>query len=265
MSDHTALHILQQVYNNSLEEDASKVYNTIDSLKISLRRHQHAVIDRMCKYEEEFIEGKQINNSKLYCKYGILGDSVGVGKTFMVLGHIGLIKNNRNTIDFSNFNINSNKNLYSLEKQEVKDLSNVGCLIIVPHTLFRQWSDEITSKTNLKVALMKSKKNVWSDSFMKNVKEADIVLISNTLFKELYIRSNELKLHWNRIYIDEADTIELVSSILNTPLPTNFVWLISASFSNILFSHNYNIYIYISIYNTFKLKNVIHPEMEYFL
>jgi len=265
MSDHTALSILHQAFNNSLEEDDTKVYNTIDSLKISLRRHQHAVIDRMCTYEKEFIEGKQINNSKLYSKYGILGDSVGVGKTFMILGHIGLVKNNRNTVEFSQFNINSNKNMYSLEKQEIKDISNVGCLIVVPHTLFRQWSDEITSKTTLKVALMKTKKHVYCDSFVNNVNAADIVLISNTLFKELYIRSNELKLHWNRIYIDEADTIELISSTLNNSLPTNFVWLISASFSHLLFPHTYNIYIYNSVYTAFKLKNTIHPEMEHYL
>jgi hypothetical protein len=265
MSDQSALSILYQAFNNSLEDDDLKTYIPIDSLKVGLRRHQHAVIERMSEYENTSLNGKTIGNSKLYTKYGILGDSVGVGKTFMVLGHIGLIKADRNIIDFPNFNMYSNKNMYSLESNIVKDISNVGCLIIVPHTLFRQWSDEITTKTNLKVALMKTKKNVWSDKFMSEVKAADLVLISNTLFKELYVRSQELNLFWNRIYIDEADTVELTSSLLRNPLPTNFIWLITASFSHLLFPNHYHLYIYNATYNAFKLKHTIPTEMDSFL
>jgi hypothetical protein len=265
MTEISPLKILHQAFNNSLEDDDLKTYAPIDSLKVGLRRHQHAVIERMKEYEDSSLNGNKIKNSKLYCKYGILGDSVGVGKTFMVLGHIGLIKDNRNVINFPNFNINSNRNMYSLESTVINDISNVGCLIIVPHTLFRQWSDEITSKTKLKVALMKTRKNVWSDKFMSEVNKADLVLVSNTLFKELHLRSQELNLFWNRVYIDEADTIELTSSLLKNPLPTNFIWLITASFSHLLFPNHYHLYIYNSMYTAFKLKNKVHSEMDSFL
>ena len=265
MSDQLNLRILYQAFNNSLEDDDLKTYSPIDSLKVGLRRHQHAVIDRMKEYETTSLNGNKIKNSTLYCKYGILGDSVGVGKTFMVLGHIGLIKSDRSVIDFPNFNTYSNKNMYSLEKTILKDIVNVGCLVIVPHTLFRQWSDEITNKTKLKVALMKTKKNVWSDKFMGEVKAADLVLVSNTLFKELYARSQELNLFWNRIYIDEADTIELTSTLLKNPLPTNFIWLITASFSHLLFPNQYHLYIYNSTYTAFKEKNKVNSEMDSFL
>jgi hypothetical protein len=265
MGEYNALSVLHHTYSNSLEDDPSKQYLPIDSLKVSLRRHQNAVIERMCEHEKDFLNGAKVHNSVVYSKYGILGDSVGVGKTFMVLGHIGLIKSERKVTDFPHFNTFSNKHMYSLEHNSIKDISNVGCLIVVPHTLFRQWSDEITGKTSLKVCLMKTKKNVWSDKFMSEVKKADVVLISNTLFKELYIRSNELNLYWNRIYIDEADTIELTSSILKNLLPTNYVWFITASFSHLLFPNNYNIYISNSTYTNFKLKNSVNSEMEAFL
>jgi len=265
MSDLASLKILYRAFNNSLEDDDLKTYAPIDSLKIGLRRHQHAVIERMREYENISLNGNKIKNSTLYSKYGILGDSVGVGKTFMVLGHIGLIKANRNVIDFPSFNINSNRNMYSLESTIIKDISNVGCLIIVPHSLFRQWSDEITKKTKLKVALMKTKRNVWSDKFMGEVKAADLVLVSNTLFKDLYTRSQELNLFWNRVYIDEADTIEITSSLLKNPLPTNFIWLITASFSHLLFPNHYHLYIYNSTYTTFKLKYKVSSEMDSFL
>jgi hypothetical protein len=263
--EYATLQILHQTFKNSLNDDPTKQYIQNDSLKVSLRRHQSAVIERMCEHEKEFLGGKNIQTSKLYSKYGILGDSVGVGKTFMVLGHIGMIKSERNVIDFPNFNMNSNKHMYSLEHNSITDISNVGCLVVVPHTLFRQWSDEITNKTNLKVALMKTKKHVWSDKFMPTIKKADVVLVSNTLFKELYTRSFELNLFWNRIYIDEADTIELTSTLLKTALPTNFVWLITASFSHLLFPSSYNIYISNNSYTSFKEKFGTHSEMDSFL
>jgi hypothetical protein len=128
------LYVLHQSYSNSIDDDETKVYNPISSINIPLRRHQYAVIDRMNEYENSFINGKKINNSVLYSKYGILGDSVGVGKTFMVLGHIASIKNDKKNkqFEFSTFNRYSNKSLYSLEKTQVHDLSNAGCLVIVP-------------------------------------------------------------------------------------------------------------------------------------
>jgi len=259
------LKILHQVYSNSLEDDASIQYLPIPNLKINLRRHQHAVIEHMIDYENSYIKGKHIENAILYSKYGILGDSVGVGKTFMILGHIAKLNNERKVNEFTYFNSHSSKSFYSLEKQVIHDISNVGCLIVVPHTLFCQWADEIKKNTNLKVLLLKTRKNVSSDNFMKNVQEAEITLVSNTLFKDLYLRSNELNLFWNRIYIDEADTIEITSSIIHGNLPTNFIWLITASFTNLLFSHSYGIYIGINSYDTFKQQNHISNDLDNYL
>ena len=259
------LNILHQVYSNSLDDDPSIQYNPIANIKVPLRRHQTAVIERMIDYEHSFLKGKHVENSILYSKYGILGDSVGVGKTFMVLGHIARLNNERKTNDFTYFNNQSNKVFYSLEKQVVHDISNVGCLVVVPHTLFRQWSDEITTKTNLKVLLLKTRKNVSSESFMKQVQEAEITLVSNTLFKDLYLRSLELNLFWNRIYIDEADTIEITSNSSRQSLPTNFVWLITASFTNLLFPSMYGIYIGTNSFEIFKNSHNVSNEMTNYL
>ena len=218
----TTLHILHDAYSNSLEEN-DILYKEIPSLKINLRRHQHAVIDKMNTNEKEFLNGYKLGNRTIYCKYGILGDSVGVGKTFMVLGHIAL--NSSKTIHkFPTTNPYNNRVLYSMETTEYQDIVNVGSLIIVPHTLFRQWADEITQKTTLKVALLKTRKHVYTETFLKTVQDADVTLVSNTLFKDLYSRSFELNLFWNRIYIDEADSIEITSVIVKSALPTNFVW-----------------------------------------
>ena len=52
-----ALNILQSVYNNSLEDDDTKVYMPIPNINVQLRRHQYAVVDQMKEYEKNFKEG----------------------------------------------------------------------------------------------------------------------------------------------------------------------------------------------------------------
>ena len=106
------LYVLHQTYGNSLDDDETKIYTPYNSIKIPLRRHQYSVIDTMNDYENKMLNGKSIDNSIMYSKYGILGDSVGVGKTFMILGHIASIKHNRTMLEFPTFNHSSTKTLY---------------------------------------------------------------------------------------------------------------------------------------------------------
>lgn len=72
--------------NSSLSEQPPHI-------KIGLRPHQAAVIHRMTTLEKNLREGYDICGEKLYSHYAVLGDSVGVGKSLMVLGHISKMKN----------------------------------------------------------------------------------------------------------------------------------------------------------------------------
>jgi len=257
------LNVLNDSYNNSLEDEPEKVYMNIPQIKVSLRRHQHAVIDKMNIHEDVFCRGNTIGSRTLYSKYGILGDSVGVGKTMMILGHIASNINNNKTFNFLQFNKESNSTCYSLERHELTDLSNAGSLIIVPHTLFRQWADEIKTKTNLKALLLKTRKNVDDENFLKNITTHDAILVSNTLFKDVYLKTINNKIRWKRIYIDEADTVEITSThIRNIPNEyTNFIWFVTASFINLLFPLNYSIYLS-SLFTNNYLQT--HPHTEEF-
>jgi len=254
-------------FANSLEDDVEKLYVPFNELKVPLRRHQNAVIEQMNYYEDILLKGLNIKNSTLFSKYAILGDTVGVGKTLMVLGHICSLLNNNSQRNFLEFNKDSNKTCYSLERNNISDLSNAGCLIIVPHTLFRQWSDEIKTKTNLKCLLLKTKKNVEDSEFLKNIIENDLILVSNTLFKEVYIKTTENKIRWKRIYIDEADTIEITSTWIRgiTNEYTNFIWFISASYINLLFHNSYSIYLSTIVVNQFLQKDNLDSEFRTFV
>jgi len=256
------IQVLNDVYKNSIRTNDSLTYTESKGLKVSLRRHQHAVVEEMKKKEADLLNGLKLGRSTLYSKYAILGDSVGVGKTLMVLSHILSLKDSDINVSFSEFNSSSNRCMYSLEKSKVSGTVSAGCLIVVPHTLFRQWSDEISSKTTLKVALLKTRKNVSAENFVSTVSKADVILVSNTLYKELYNRSTDAHIRWKRIYIDEADSIELVSNYIKNPPNTNFMWFITASFMNLLFPQLYSIYISSSTYERYKESSSVDTELN---
>ena len=263
-SPFNTLKVLNDVYINSLEDDES-VYLQPSLIKVPLRRHQHAILKKMKSYETELLEGSVQNDNILYSRYAILGDNVGVGKTLMVLSHIAQLRDQPRNLDYTRLHSDSSPNFYSLTKYSYQhmDISNAGCLVVVPHTLFRQWSDEITTKTSLKLASMKTKKQVCSEDFAKNVTEADIVLVSNTLYRDLCARTFELDIRWNRLFIDEADSIIL--SYMSHNIPTNFTWLITASFTNLLFPLYSAIHISSTVYESFSGVNTVPEEFQYSL
>ena len=98
----TVLKVLNDVYKNSLQDDETVIYNPIDAIKVPLRRHQYAVVEKMKEFEINFLKGYSKNKHTLFSKYAILGDNVGVGKTLMVLSHIASIKSQDRFMPFTN-------------------------------------------------------------------------------------------------------------------------------------------------------------------
>ena len=204
------------------------------AIKTGLRPHQKAVIQRMVDLETNLIHGYDICGEQMYSRFGILGDSVGVGKSLMVLGHIARMKNEPKSNFFQALNQMSNRNMYSLIQKNYTDLSNCPALLVVPHTLFRQWQGYIEAQTTLKPFLIKSRKSL-SQNIFKQLTECDFVLISNTLLGSL-LEACKDSIWFSRTYIDEADSIHITST---KPFPpTTFLWFISATWQNLIFEND---------------------------
>jgi hypothetical protein len=111
---------------------------------------------------------------------------------------------------------------------------------------------------------LKTRKNVDSESFLKDITTHDITLVSNTLFKEVYLKTVDTKIRWKRIYIDEADTIEIKSSYINDLSSSycNFIWFITASFINLLFISNYSLFLSQLFINRYLESNQIDNEFR---
>ena len=228
-----ALKILNQPYLNELTNEALRVETANIHLKVSLRAHQAAAVHSMLEQEKRLSSGMDISGQTLYGSWSILGDGVGVGKSLSILGQIAHLKA---ATAFSpkmpRLSMPCSPYLYSMEKQTYTDLSDCNaCLIIVPHTLYRQWCGYIKDQTNLKAFYLTTKRNL-EGKFWTNINEADVILISNTLYRDFINKTSEI-VRFKRVYIDEADSIHISGSF---PLPqTKFLWLVSASWPNLLY------------------------------
>lgn len=219
---------------NSLSNE-SPVSEQPSQIKVSLRPHQLAVIQKMTTLEKSLREGHDIAGEKLFSRFGVLGDSVGVGKSLMVLSHISSMKDKCQLNEDRYLNQYSTRNMYSMKTSQHADLSSCPALLVVPHTLYRQWQEYIETQTTLKGFLVKNKKVLAAQDFLSKVCSSDLVLISNTLLGA-FLNLCENCIWFSRTYIDEADSI-YVSSTQIFP-NTSFVWFVTASWPNIMFEND---------------------------
>ncbi len=231
-----AIRVLNDAYRCSLQS-GSKLVDQPPEIKVALRPHQQAILYEMEQRETGLSRGMDISGSRLYSRFSFLGDGVGVGKSLMVLGHIARLKRLPKLDSIPLLDTNSTPQIYSLhENLYGQDLSEVGSLIVVPHTLYRQWQTYIKEQTTLNFFGVQTKKTLEEknpNEIAKKIKEADVVLVSNTLYGPLMDYAHMNRFLWKRVFLDEADTLHLPST--RRMFDTRFTWLISASWTNLLF------------------------------
>lgn len=211
------------------------------TIKLPLRAHQKAILYEMEVREKSLSKGMDLSGAKIYSRFSFLGDGVGVGKSLMVLGHIARLKELPPIPSIPVLDPNSTSQFYSLYDNNSLDLTrDIGCLIVVPHTLYRQWQTYIKDQTTLKFLGIQTKRTLEADGIAAKIRDADVVLVSNTLYGGLQQIVKDNTMTWKRVFYDEADTLHIPST---RPFPqARFTWLISASWTNLLFP-NQSIYI----------------------
>ena len=225
--------VLNEAYKGSLSSDATQCDQPTE-IRIPLRSHQKAILYSMAQRESKVSVVMDLCGAKLFSRFSFLGDGVGVGKSLMVLGHIARLKTMPVLPAIPHLDLNSSSQLYSLRDNKfAHDLSDSACLIVVPHTLYRQWQTYIKEQTSLTFLGVQTKSVLQSDTLIRKLKEVDVVLVSNTLYGNLQDLADTNWLIWKRVFFDEADTIHIPST--RPRATTRFTWLISASWANLLF------------------------------
>jgi hypothetical protein len=260
------LEIFQQTFSNALTNESSQAQQP-NHILTPLRPHQKACVARMDFLENKLKYGYPIQNQILFSGYGFLSDPDGVGKTLTALSYISQ-KTNQQLATITNptalpnpllLHPSSSSACFSLA--EIKPEIVYENLIVVSHTVFRQWQDTITNSTNLHPFFIKTIKNLDDDSLLDHLQASHLTLISNTLLPA-FLTNLEARNHkpiWKRVFFDDADTIKIPSSCKQ--VPALFTWFITSHFENILFSNQcYHSYITRQLSDDFI--STLCPELQ---
>jgi len=158
----------------------------------------------------------------------------------MVLGHISQMATRPLThpVSLSNLNPASTSACFSITPS-TESPNLFDTLIVVPHTIYRQWQDSIESQTTLKTHYLKSLRDLDKDSLIKTLESSHLTLVSNNLLSPFLhnLRAREIKPVWRRIIYDEADSVKIPSSCLRPE--AHMTWYVSATYTNLLLANTY--------------------------
>jgi hypothetical protein len=239
--------LFQNLYDNELSAESPRV-TTPSWLKTPLLPHQQAMLAAAIALERGKSDGIEIGDAeepaKLYTSYGILGDRVGSGKSLTALALVRVPPPSPDYVEFQlrNASLREGRDVGILRKRNQLrtdsgiDLQHIpASLFIIPHALMGQWETYAQRDTDLTVLYIKRKADALSPDFLDRAKTVDAVFVSSSMWSSLKHAQPLHRLLWNRVFVDEADTINITS----TPEEVRglFYWFISASWLNLLFAN----------------------------
>jgi hypothetical protein len=253
LSSRTKLwNFLTCLFEHELSETSSQ-YAQPAWVKTPLLEHQRAAIQGALDLESHKT-GKMVgpvpgydDSARLYTSYGILGDSVGSGKSLIALSLVKCPLPSSNILEFSTRPGTNNGYTMGIlrERERSKTLGGDtlqytdAALFIIPHPLMGQWEEYIKKDTTLRAMVIKKRKDATDPDMIAKINRHDCVLVSSTMWREFDANANIHTVAWSRVFIDEADTIVLSTN--DERIHTRFVWLITASWIRLFFSNSCNL------------------------
>ena len=225
--------------NGAVEEltDDSPKVDLPSEFKVNLKEHQKTLISRCIELENEGINTTRDASLDRQFKsmrgnIGIIGDKVGSGKTYSILG---LIHHNERPLVMHRIvrsEMYGMSNIYAELRERQDYLEHVGMtLIVVPHSIIKQWSkciEQIFPVANFTVVNTTKSYELVNRSTFLNKK---LMLVSGTFYRRIQEFAYDEQIHFNRIVFDEADSMNVPGA---RQIPATFYWFVSASYKNIL-------------------------------
>jgi len=247
------LSTLNKVYNNTLLSGKNTIKPTV--IKTELYPHQATLVNGMHLYRDKMTRGFLLGNEAINGKIGVIGDPAGSGKTLSVLAYLAsqVATFPRITCELTR---NSSKYFFSHELNELTDASSTN-LIIVPHSLFNQWKNEIAQHTTMKYVAIETKRALSGTNIAKTMVESTFVLTTNKCYKNVQEFAQQNEIQWNNIFVDEASSIYINSS--DPEFRFQFLWFVTNNWLPLIFKNpsiiKSNLY-----YIRDRVK--LHPDLE---
>lgn len=215
------------IENGTIDDENTYTRYNLKKVLLPLKRHQLKSLDCMVKLEHGNII---INdNATMTTKIGILGDCVGSGKSITTLALIDVNNKTKNSLNIDTYAYNN----IQVHTKNINCIKNTT-LIVVPHSLVKQWEDYVINFTSFSYEKINNKKSFDSYNSERNY---DILIISSSLYNEFIFNKSENKdIQWKRVIFDEADSINIPSCCYPK---TIFTWFLTSTIQNLLFVHGY--------------------------
>jgi len=219
------------VFTNVITEDSPRIEEQPTSIKPKLFLHQLSLLASATALENSKFTGLDCgDNKRLYSSYGVIADRVGSGKSLISLALAKMpVPDDR---EITTLHRNNSISLIQYSKSVDTKRRVKAALFILPHSLMGQWEEYVTRDTNLNVIFCRKRRESIDKSIIEHFDLVDAVFISSTMWKYFEDIICPEKIHWSRIFIDEADSIQIP---IRVNLTGNFIWLITASYLNIAF------------------------------
>ena len=224
------LTILNSIYNNTLIPRKTVIQSSI--IKTQLFPHQITMVNGMHIYRDKMTHGFVLENQAINGKVGIIGDPAGTGKTLSILAYLAsqIATFPRMTCELTK---NSSKYFFSHDLYPLSDTSTN--LIIVPHSLFNQWKQEIVKHTTMTYVAIETKRCLKDETVSKSIINSNFVLTTNKCYKSVQEYANQYGIQWNNIFIDEASSIYFNTS--DPQLRFQFLWLVTNNWLPLIFKN----------------------------
>jgi len=245
------------ILDATIIDDSFPLAKQPSSIKTELKTHQLALLKKCSDLEMSsnkpiMIQNGENSTIEFKSKFGIMGDIVGSGKTLSMLSLIA----NKAALNNSLPMISMKSNLVSfVEHHDTLPTQIIPInIIVVPHTIYKQWCETIEKCTNLTYYGINNTKSMsqFIDIFddTKNDEaylsfNKQIILVSNTRFND-YMKISVK--HWDsrntmsRYIFDEADILKI--SYLNTiKIKASFIWFVTSSYKTLLSPYSRTVWV----------------------
>lgn len=199
--------ISKPVINYDTLDENSPMGKQPDSIKIKLKDNQLTILDYCNTLEKNANMQLQFDkNVSFNTNVVIIGEKVGGGKSATCLSVIA----NNPIINLSE-KIQTVGQYITIYNKTSQDFLPIN-IIVVPHTIFRQWKeyiDKFIDLNKLSVLCISSPDHIPKD--IKKIAKYQLILVSNTKYNLLASEiSNGVKSYRiSRLFIDEADSINI--------------------------------------------------------
>jgi len=240
----------EALYSQELNEGSSQAA-TPAWIRTPLLKHQQSALSAALKLESAKTSGIDVDGlagepvgGKLFTSFGILGDRVGSGKSLTALS---LVKMQPPDSLYNEYclrgvgRLGDGRDVGVLRiRNQLKTASGIDlrpvktALFLVPHALMGQWDTYVKNDTTLKCLFIKKRAEALDETLFAKIEEYDAVFVSSTMWATFRDRNLVRKILWQRVFVDEADSISITSDY--DDLHGLFYWFISASWLNLVFT-----------------------------